>query len=358
MSGRGAMRDDRVWAGCAVLLIVGLMAGACDGGGSSTSSSPTPAAPTTPAPTVTAITPSSGMTTGGMSVTIAGTNFTQEASVTIAGVAATTLTVESATSIKAKTGAGNAGTGDVVVTVNGGQAGRLAGGFTYRSQLVLTTYYGGGEPDWSLFTGAKVPNGGAAPDPLGRKGIVWALNPMGQLGGSGGWNPTNLILPSPQAVPFDQFQSWSTDVLLTGTPPRECPASASGIPSLRFKLDLHFGGTGIHSGSVTAGVGLDLHQEGWGAAWGAWSSTATRESVVVVGPKIGLSEWYNIRMDIRVVSPNRVELEYFLNGVSFGKQAPPEWYAVDALNYPSPWRNIVFWGCENTAYLANMLAAR
>jgi len=355
------------WDSCGrtgkVLLIVSLMASACGGGGSSAPASPTPAAttptaPAPPVPTVTAISPSSGLTRGGTAVTITGTNFTQGASVTIAGVAATAVTVESATSIKAKTGAGTAGTGDVVVTANGGQAGRLAGGFTYRSQLLLTTYYGGGEPDWSLFTGAMVPNGGAAPDPFGRKGIVWALNPMGQWRAPGGWNPTNLILSSPQAVPFDQFQSWSTDVLLTGTPPRECPASASGVPSLRFNLDVHFGGTGIHSGSVTAGVGLDLHQEGWGAAWGAWSSTATMESVAVGGPRIELSEWYNIRMDIRVVSPNRIELEYFLNGVSFGKQTPPEWYAVDALNYPSPWRNIVFWGCQNTAYLANMRAAR
>jgi hypothetical protein len=32
--------------------------------------------------------------------------------------------------------------------------------------------------------------------------------------------------------------------------------------------------------------------------------------------------------------------------------------SVTVLAYPSPWRNIVFWGCENTAYLANMRAAR
>ena len=95
----------------------------------------------------------------------------QHAQQHVGGVAATNVSVGSTTSITATAPAGSAGAVDVVVTVSG-QSGRLPGGFTYVAQLTLTTYYGGGQPDWSLFYGAMVPNGGAAQDPLGQKGTV------------------------------------------------------------------------------------------------------------------------------------------------------------------------------------------
>lgn len=83
-----------------------------------------------PVPTVTAITPSAGSTAGGTQVTITGTNFAAGATVTIGGVTATGVTISSATSIRAVTGARPAGAADVAVTV-GGQTGTLASAFTY-----------------------------------------------------------------------------------------------------------------------------------------------------------------------------------------------------------------------------------
>lgn len=72
------------------------------------------------APTVTSVTPSSGPTTGGNSVTIAGTGFTGATSVTFAGVAATSFSVVNTTTITATVPAGTAGTASVIVTTPAG----------------------------------------------------------------------------------------------------------------------------------------------------------------------------------------------------------------------------------------------
>lgn len=83
-------------------------------------------------PTVTSIAPTSGPVSGGTSVTITGTEFTQgTTSVTIGGVAATAVTVNSTTSLTATTPVGTAGAADVVVTTPASSSAPLAGGFTY-----------------------------------------------------------------------------------------------------------------------------------------------------------------------------------------------------------------------------------
>ena len=83
-----------------------------------------------PPPTISGISPASGSTAGGTTVTVSGTNFAAGASLTIGGVAATGVTVLSATSLRAVTGARAAGASDVVVAV-GAQSATLARGFTY-----------------------------------------------------------------------------------------------------------------------------------------------------------------------------------------------------------------------------------
>jgi hypothetical protein len=83
-----------------------------------------------PPPTLTSISPSSGSTAGGTTVTLTGTNFAAGATVTIGGVAATGVTLLSATSLRAVTGARAAGTADVVLSV-GGQRATLVRGYTY-----------------------------------------------------------------------------------------------------------------------------------------------------------------------------------------------------------------------------------
>jgi hypothetical protein len=103
-------------------------------GGGSTPTGPTPP-PVAQAPTVTAVAPNTGTTLGGTAVTITGTNFAAGATVTIGGVAATSVAVASATSITATTAQHASGAGDVVVTV-GTLTGRLAGGFTFTAPSV------------------------------------------------------------------------------------------------------------------------------------------------------------------------------------------------------------------------------
>lgn len=67
-------------------------------------------------PTVSSISPNNGTTAGGTAVTITGTGFQSGATVTVGGVAATSVNVVSATTITALTGAHATGTVSVVVT--------------------------------------------------------------------------------------------------------------------------------------------------------------------------------------------------------------------------------------------------
>jgi hypothetical protein len=84
-----------------------------------------------PTPTITGVTSSSGSTAGGTPVTITGSSFQAGATVTFGGVAATSVSVNSTTSIAATTPPGSAGAVTVAVTNPGGSPGSLASGFTY-----------------------------------------------------------------------------------------------------------------------------------------------------------------------------------------------------------------------------------
>jgi Glycosyl hydrolases family 16/IPT/TIG domain len=86
-----------------------------------------------PAPKVSAISPNAGTASGGAAVTITGTGFQSGVAVTIGGVAATSVTVVSSTSITAKTPAHAAGAADVAVKNTDNQTGGLSGGYTYTS---------------------------------------------------------------------------------------------------------------------------------------------------------------------------------------------------------------------------------
>jgi hypothetical protein len=79
--------------------------------------------PPPPAPTVTGVSPSSGPTAGGTPVTITGTNLTGAFGVDFGGLAATSFSVGSDTSITATSPAGSAGTVDVKVATGGGTSG-------------------------------------------------------------------------------------------------------------------------------------------------------------------------------------------------------------------------------------------
>jgi Malectin domain/Bacterial Ig-like domain/IPT/TIG domain/Glucose / Sorbosone dehydrogenase len=85
----------------------------------------------TAAPTVTAINPTSGTSAGGTAVTITGTNFGAGAAVTIGGVPATGVVVNSTTSITAITGPHAVGAVDVVVINPDEQRAALTQGYNY-----------------------------------------------------------------------------------------------------------------------------------------------------------------------------------------------------------------------------------
>lgn len=90
-----------------------------------------PAAPSAPTITISAITPASGSTTGGTMVTVTGSNFGEDAILTVGGVTATDLTRQGTTSLSATIGVHpGAGAGDVVVS-SGGHMATLPRGFTF-----------------------------------------------------------------------------------------------------------------------------------------------------------------------------------------------------------------------------------
>jgi hypothetical protein len=92
-----------------------------------------------PAPTVTAVSPALGPSAGGTSITITGTGFVAGAGVTVGGVAATSVSVVSATSITAVTPAGTPGLAVVTVTNADTQAATLSGAFTYQYPAPTTS---------------------------------------------------------------------------------------------------------------------------------------------------------------------------------------------------------------------------
>ena len=85
-----------------------------------------------PTPSISFVNPSSGQTTGFTAFTIFGTNFTGATSVTVGGVAATSIVVVSSTAITALSPTHSVGAVDIVVVTPNGTV-TLVGGFTYFS---------------------------------------------------------------------------------------------------------------------------------------------------------------------------------------------------------------------------------
>ena len=86
-------------------------------------------------PVITSVVPSNGTTFGGTAVMISGDRFTAAASVSIGGIAATSVTVENAQTIKATTATHAAGVANVTVSTSDGSS-TLPGAFTYMTPTV------------------------------------------------------------------------------------------------------------------------------------------------------------------------------------------------------------------------------
>jgi IPT/TIG domain/Putative Ig domain len=91
------------------------------------------------APIVSSMSPKSGPTSGGTPVTVSGVNFKTGDTVLFGGVAASGVTVSSATEIQAVTPAHIAGPITVTVQDAGGQSANLANGFTYDTTVTSIT---------------------------------------------------------------------------------------------------------------------------------------------------------------------------------------------------------------------------
>jgi hypothetical protein len=104
-----------------------LLAG-CPGGGDD---------PAPPAPVLAAVAPDLGPASGGTAVVLTGTGFRSGATVTFGGVAATGVTVVSATELHATTPAHGSGAVDVAVQNDDGLADVLAGGFFYNPPVLV-----------------------------------------------------------------------------------------------------------------------------------------------------------------------------------------------------------------------------
>ena len=91
-----------------------------------------------PAPTITSVNPNTGVLAGGTDITISGTNLSAASSVTIDGVAVTSIVINgTGTQITAVTPAGTAGAKNLSVTTAGGTATKV-GAFTYTNATLPT----------------------------------------------------------------------------------------------------------------------------------------------------------------------------------------------------------------------------
>jgi formylglycine-generating enzyme required for sulfatase activity len=96
-------------------------------------------------PTISSVSPSYGPTTGGTAITITGTNLAGATSVTVGGVAATSVAVVNSTTVTAVTPTGPVGGQSVVLTTPDGPA-TLASGFAYVAVPTISSVSPGAGP--------------------------------------------------------------------------------------------------------------------------------------------------------------------------------------------------------------------
>ena len=138
----------------------------------------------TPAPTVTAISPASGLTSGGTTITLNGTHFFGASSVTVGGVAATSVNVVSASVLTAVTPAGSIGSAVSVSVTTPGGTGTLNSAFSYSEVSTLS---------WATVL-EQAPIAAVVPDAIVRAKIVASGYPWRVRDNSSGIEM--LLIPS------------------------------------------------------------------------------------------------------------------------------------------------------------------
>ncbi|MDA0365850.1 MAG: IPT/TIG domain-containing protein [Chloroflexi bacterium] len=211
--------------------------------GTATTSPP----PTIPGqPVIGSVTPASGPASGGTTVTITGSGFSSPATVTFRGVAATNVTVVSASQITATTPAGALGPAAVLVSTAGGQVGGLTAGFTYAETKpvvnAVTPWTGASTGGTAISiagtgfaAGATVTIGGAAASSVVvvSASQITAITPPGVVGaatvlvtGSGG-----AISGLASAFTYTSGSSTPTSPPIGGIPQITSVTPASGSPA-------------------------------------------------------------------------------------------------------------------------------
>jgi plastocyanin len=272
---------------------------------------------------VSGVSPGLGATSGGLGVTITGSGFAAGAGVSIGGVAATGVSVASATSITATTPAHGAGTADIVVTNPDGQSGRLTGGFNYQipaSPPPAVTAVGpssgpvaGGTSvtiTGSGFTaGATVSFGAAAASGVNVTSAttVTATAPAGSAGS------VDLVVTNPDGQTGRLPGAYS----YVGSAPPPPPPPAAAAPTV----------TGVTPSSATTAGGTQVTISGTGFAGGAsvsFGGTAASGVVVASATSITATAPAHAAGGVDIVVTNTDGLNGRLSGgFTYNAPAPP-----------------------------------
>ncbi|MEY3142913.1 MAG: hypothetical protein RLY21_1406, partial [Planctomycetota bacterium] len=211
-------------------------------------------------PTVSAVSPSAGPAAGGTPITITGTNFyggSTPPTVTVGGVAATSVTVVNATTITASTPAGTLGAKTVSVTTPSG-AGSLSSGFTFIGAPTISSVTPGGGPItggtsititgtnfYNGSTNATVTVGGVAATSVVvvNATTITAVTPAGTAGAK----TVSVTTPSGTANLTNGFTLWSPPTLSAVSPNK---GSVSGGTTITIT------GTNFYNGATNASVSV------------------------------------------------------------------------------------------------------
>jgi hypothetical protein len=186
------------------------------------------------APTVSSISPASGLPAGGTAVTITGSGFANNATVSFGGFSATNVSVVSSTSITCKTPPHGAGTVSVAVTNPDSQTGTLTDGFTYQNAApTITSLDPASGPSnggtsvtihgTNFVNGATVTFGGTAATAVtfGSSSSLTATAPAHAAGNAA----VVVTNPDTQSATFNSYQYVSSAVTVTNVQPSTGPTS-------------------------------------------------------------------------------------------------------------------------------------
>jgi hypothetical protein len=178
-------------------------------------------------PAVSAIAPNNGTTLGGTAVTITGTSFVNGATVSIGGVAATSVVFVNASTLTATTGAHATGAVSVVVTNPDTQTGTLANGYFYAPPATAAKFFSlapcrivdtrsapTGGPALAANTTRTFAVAGACSVPAGAVAVSANLTVLGTGAGYIGLFPGNGVNPGTRNVSFGAGQTRAANAIL------------------------------------------------------------------------------------------------------------------------------------------------